>query len=238
MKRYIPNQHGAWAMLAVPYLLGVLAGVPRPIHILLFAAWLLAYLFCFPLLQWIKTGRRDRYQAPVWLYGSLLLPSGIALAVLEPMLLLYGAALLPLFAVNGLYARMNRERTVVNDLTAIVQFSSVIYPAYYVGGGTDWLLATELFAVSLLYFTGTVYYVKTMIREKGNPLYYLGSVAYHALLVIAAGWYREPLLMLLTVLLLARSAVVPKTKLTVKHSGMLEIGFSALVAVFTSTALL
>lgn len=51
MKKYIPNQHGAWAMLVLPFLFGVAASQGQPIHIPLFACWLLIYLFSFPLLQ-------------------------------------------------------------------------------------------------------------------------------------------------------------------------------------------
>ncbi|WP_438445690.1 YwiC-like family protein [Gorillibacterium sp. sgz5001074] len=238
MKRYIPNQHGAWAMLAVPYILGVAAAGARPIHALMFVCWLLAYLFSFPVLQWVRTGRKERYRGPALLYGGLLLPAGAALLLLEPRLIYYGLALLPLLAVNGIYARMNRERTVVNDLTAIVQFSSVVFPVYYLGGGDDWDLASTLFVLCVLYFTGTVYYVKTLIREKGNPVFYAGSVLYHLLLGAAALWYGEPLLLLLSGFLLARSALIPRIGLTVKQSGILEIGVSALVAVLTIQAVL
>lgn len=56
MKKYIPNQHGAWAMLVLPFLLGVAASKGQFIHIPLFICWLLIYLFSFPLLQGVKTG--------------------------------------------------------------------------------------------------------------------------------------------------------------------------------------
>lgn len=51
MKKYIPNQHGAWAMLVLPFLFGVAASRGQLIHIPLFVCWLLIYLFSFPLLQ-------------------------------------------------------------------------------------------------------------------------------------------------------------------------------------------
>jgi uncharacterized membrane protein len=231
MRRYIPNQHGAWAMLIVPYLFGLIASQPRWIHLPLFVAWLLAYLFTFHLLQWIRTGNRNRYLGPIRLYGSGFVVLGGWLAVWYPILVVYGICLLPLFAVNSRFARRNQERMLWNDLAAIIQFSSAVFPAYYAGGGNDWGLAAELFLISLLYFCGTVFYVKTMIREKNNPAYYLGSVGYHVVLLAAASFFRLPLLIILSAVLLARAAGLPKSGITIKQSGMLEIGCSLLVTI-------
>lgn len=229
MKRYIPNQHGAWAMLAVPFLFGMFASEPRPVHLVLFICWLLAYLFTFMLLQWTRTGKKERYLGPLKLYAVLFVITGVWLAIWQPVLMGYGLLLLPLFAVNRQFARLNRERSIWNDMAAILQFSSVVFPAYYTGGGEDWRLASELFLISVLYFAGTVFYVKTMIREKNNPVYYAGSVVYHTVLLAAAVMFRLPLLILLSAVLLARAAGFPRTQISIKQSGIFEIGCSVLV---------
>ncbi|MDT2246288.1 hypothetical protein P7H16_03805 [Paenibacillus larvae] len=56
----------------------------------------------------------------------------------------------------------------MNDLAAVLQFCSIVYVAFYTGGGyiSGWGTVHELFMISLLYFIGTIFYVKTMIREK------------------------------------------------------------------------
>jgi len=229
-KGYIPGQHGAWAMLIIPFLFGMFAARPVPLHALLFFGWVLVYLFSYPLLQWIRTKKRRIYGKPLIIYGSLLLPTGAALFALRPSLIWMALMFIPLFLVNGYYARRNRERSLVNDLAAVLQFSLMVFVAYQVGGGSDWKLAAELFGFSVLYFTGTVFYVKTMIREKHNVKYYWFSVGYHlALLAAAAVWYPPGLLVPLAVLLI-RAILSPRTKLSVKHSGMLEIAYSVLVA--------
>lgn len=105
LKHYIPNQHGAWAMLVLPFLFGMAASTPGWIHALLFACWLLIYLLMFPLLQWVRTGKGDRYRKPALLYGTLLVPAGTALALLRPDVILMALLFLPLFAVNVYYAR-------------------------------------------------------------------------------------------------------------------------------------
>jgi hypothetical protein len=229
--RYVPNQHGAWAMLIIPFLFGMFASKPVWLHLLLFLGWLLAYLFSYAFLQWIRTGKTALYKKTMLLYGGLLVPDAVALAVLDPALARMAPLFIPMFLVNCYYARRNRERSLINDLAAVVQFSLMVFVAYEAGGGSDWNLAFELFAFSVLYFTGTVFYVKTMIREKHNVNYYRISVGYHlALLAAAAVWFPPALLAPLAVLLV-RAVWSPRSKLKVKQTGMLEIAYSVLIAV-------
>jgi hypothetical protein len=229
-KGYIPNQHGAWAMLLIPFLFGMFAAKPVWLHVLLFLGWLLAYLFSYAFLQWLRTKKTTIYRRPMQVYGSLLIPIGFLLLVLDPALARLVSFFIPLFLVNCYYARRNQERALLNDLAAVVQFSLMVFVAYQAGGGTDWRLAAELFGFSILYFTGTVFYVKTMIREKHNAMYYRFSVMYHlALLVAGALWFPPGLLVPLTVLAV-RAVWSPHTKLSVKQTGILEIAYSVLIA--------
>ncbi|AHK39360.1 ywiC-like family protein [Bacillus anthracis] len=54
MKLVIPKQHGAWAMLVIPFLLSVILGKPTIYHIPLFIAWFFIYLATYPFLMYIK----------------------------------------------------------------------------------------------------------------------------------------------------------------------------------------
>src|SRR5690606_16925575 len=103
---YLPGQHGAWAMLIIPFVLGMAAAGPAWIHAPLFAAWLLIYLFSYPFLQWIKTKKRQVYLKPMLLYGGLLLPFAVLVAVWEPRLIRWVPMFIPLFAVNTWFARI------------------------------------------------------------------------------------------------------------------------------------
>lgn len=227
---YIPNQHGAWAMLVMPFLFGMFASKPVWLHAPLFLGWLLVYLFSYPFLQWLRTKKKRTYIGPMRLYGGLLIPTGVLLIVLEPALARWIPLFIPLFLVNAYFAIRNRERALINDLAAVVQFSLIVFVAYQAGGGTDWTPAVERFALSVLYFTGTVFYVKTMIREKHNRKYYAYSVGYHlAFLIAAALWFPSWLLPPLAVLLV-RAVWSPRAKMSVKQIGMLEFAYSALFA--------
>ncbi|GJM71172.1 membrane protein [Paenibacillus macerans] len=229
LKHYIPNQHGAWAMLVLPFLFGMAASTPGWIHALLFACWLLIYLLMFPLLQWVRTGKGDRYRKPALLYGTLLVPAGTALALLRPDVILMALLFLPLFAVNVYYARQKRERALVNDIAAIVQFSIMVFVSFKLGGGTDYGAAVELFLISIGYFAGTAFYVKTIIRERNNPRFYFYSVSYHLILALLAAWLFPLPLLLPALLLLARAAWCPRIRITAKQTGIMEIVYSVIV---------
>lgn len=231
MKYYIPNQHGAWAMLIVPFLFGMFAAVPVPMHLLLFVCWVLAYLFIFPLLQWIRTGRRERYLRPVVVYGLLLVPAAAWLICNDPGLLWFAMAFALLFAVNCYYAKINRERAFMNDLAAVLLFSTMAFIAYRVGGGTLWSEARTLFYISLLYFTGTVFFIKTMIRERGNRTFYKLSVGYHGIFILLVILFFSRWLLIPAVVLLLRAIWSPLTKMKIKHAGMLEIVYAVIMTV-------
>ncbi|WP_379152303.1 YwiC-like family protein [Paenibacillus sp. sgz5001063] len=228
MKKYIPNQHGAWAMLVLPFLFGMAASQALFLHIPLFLCWLFIYLFIFQLLQGVKTRRFDRVLKPLKVYGLLLLPFVIYLTAAKPKLLWFALLALPLFAVNLYYARTKNERALLNDISGILLFCLMVFPVFYVGGGTSWETATELFILALLYFVGTALYVKTIIREKNNPKYYYASVVYHSLFILI-GVFLFPSLTCPLLLLLARAASLPRTKITAKRTGMLEIVFSIML---------
>ncbi|MBT2289330.1 YwiC-like family protein [Paenibacillus albidus] len=229
MKRYIPNQHGAWAMLILPFLFGVAASGGHYLHIPLFVCWLLIYLFSFPLLQWVKTRRSDRYGKPVLVYGALLVPFILYMIISVPNLFWFALPLIPLFAVNVYFAKTKNERALLNDISAILAFCLMVYPVFYVGEGESWEMATNLFVLSVLYFIGTALYVKTIIRERKNPYYYYASVIYHIIMVVLGLLFWPAVAAAPLVVLLLRAIILPKTGVTAKQTGISEIGFSAML---------
>ena len=228
---YIPKQHGAWAMLILPLMFGVIASTPAWRHALLFIAWLLAYLFVYAALQWIRTRRNPAWLGPLRLYGGLLLPAGAALLVLEPELVPLLPLAAPFVLVNLYFAKRNRERAFLNDLAAVILFSLMTFAAFRVGDGTDLSLAFELFALSVLYFTGTIFYVKTMIREKHHKAFYWYSVLYHAAFLAVVALRYPAALLPAAAALLVRAVVTPRVDPPVKTVGMLEIAYAALVLI-------
>lgn len=80
------------------------------------------------------------------------------------------------------------------------------------------------------YFAGTVFYVKSAIRERDNRSFLALGVAFHAACTIAMLWL-SPWLALVFALLTVRAAVVPPRRLSPKALGIGEIVATILVAV-------
>ncbi|MEV7725486.1 YwiC-like family protein [Streptomyces sp. NPDC087917] len=228
---WLPDQHGAWAMLVVPFLAGaLLAPHPGPRHVLLLAAWLLGYVAVFHAQQWLRLRARGlrsarRHGRPALVFGAALAVCGIPLALLHPWLALAAAAAAPFVAVNTHYARTGRERALVNGLAAVVPACGMLLVAARLGGlGPDRAWPAAL--ACLLYFAGTVPYVKTMIRERGSRAYRRGSVAYHAVALAVAGAL-SPWLALPFAACLTRAAALPGRALRPAAIGALELALSA-----------
>ncbi|MFE5767704.1 YwiC-like family protein [Streptomyces sp. NPDC056485] len=231
---WLPDQHGAWAMLAVPFLAGTLLA-PRPgwAHAALFAAWLLGYAAVFHGQQWLRLRRvarrrpdaAARHVRPALVLGAACAALAAPLAVAHPWLPLAAAAAAPFLAVNTWYAWRGRERALANGLVAVVPACGMLLVAAGLGGvpaASAWRPALAC----LLYFAGTVPYVKTMIRERNSPAYRRGSVACHvAALAVAA--CLSPWLAIPFALYLARAAALPGRALKPPVVGAIEIACSA-----------
>ncbi|MGW8781860.1 YwiC-like family protein [Streptomyces sp. NPDC055796] len=243
---WLPDQHGAWAMLAVPFLAGTLSA-PRPrwAQAALFAAWLLGYAAVFHGQQWLRLHRiarrrpdaAARHVRPALVLGAACAALGLPLAAAHPRLLPAAAAAAPFVAVNTWYAWRGRERAPANGLAAVVPACGMLLVAAGLGGmpaASAWRPALAC----LLYFAGTVPYVKTMIRERNSRAYRRGSVAYHAA-ALAVAAFLSPWLAIPFAAYLARAAALPGRALRPPVVGAIEIACSAallatLVPVFSA----
>ena len=84
------------------------------------------------------------------------------------------------------------------------------------------------FVLCLAYFLGTVLFVKTMIRERGNPAYRRWSVGYHLLALAPAAW-ASPWATVLFAWLLVRAMLLPGRRLNPMRVGLIEFANSALL---------
>jgi hypothetical protein len=230
----VPPQHGAWAMLAVPYLLGTLAAGWTWAALPLLAVWLLGYLGSYSALMALRVRRRERFVASARVTAVAALPFALWLVIARPWTLVAWLALVPMALVNVWYARRRDERAWPNGLASVTNAGLMVFLAYGVGEGTDWRRAAVLFAIAWLYFAGTVFYVKTMIRERGSVAYYRASVAVHAVsaLVVSAV---SPWLTALFAWLLLRAALMPRlaarARVRPMQVGLVELANAVLLVV-------
>lgn len=227
---WVPNQHGAWAMLATPLLVGILASRPAWAHLPLAATWFVGYFAFFAAGLWLKARRRPRYLPPVRAYAVGAALAGALTLVMRPDVLRWA----PLFVLPlgiGLAASALRDdRSLWSGLTTTAGSALMTPVAYDVGGGTNWHRAWVLAAVLALYFAGTVVYVKTMIRERGEPAFLALSVGFHLAATLAMIWV-HPALVAVFALLTLRTALLARMTLSPKAVGIGEIFATVVVAV-------
>lgn len=245
---WVPNQHGAWAMLIVPFVVGVLDAGPDWRHIPLLFALLAGYLAFFAVGLWLRSRCKARYWPPARAYGALAGVLGLVVIAVEPTLLRWAVVFLPLLAISLWCSWRRADRSLLNDGVTVLFASLMTVVVAGVGDqragsaalaglawlpGADqphaWVLAGLLFA----YFGGTVLYVKSMIRNRGERGMYLLSVVYHVVVCVPA-IMAGPWLGALFVALAVRAAVVPRRwpRLTPAQLGFGEIAASLILTVF------
>lgn len=204
-KEWIPRQHGAWFMLLVPATLGWLFRLGRPgstptadrERILLLVTWVVFYLIFNAISLMLKAAppRRSAYLRPMGTYLALGVLLGLAcVAVFGWRLLWWGILFLPLASLAFLLASMGRERSVTSGLITAAACSlfgltmyspdavALLVQAHHQQTRTMGWIAIVCF----LYFGGTVFSVKTLIRERGSQSAFLESCLWHILAVILA----------------------------------------------------
>lgn len=227
MKPLLPKQHGAWAMLIIPFLLGAYYGGFSWLHIPLFLGWLLLYLATYPFFMAIKNKKRRQYYLRWFLAYSIPAVVLLLIPLVNHFSLLYfGLSMMPFFLINIYYARKKNERALLNDLAAIAEFCIGGLASFYVGDGELNLRAAEIFSFCFLFFTGSSFYVKTMIREKKNVVYKWASWGFHLLLIIGLFIMGYPLLVIAYFPSVIRAIYLYGKSISVLKLGVLEIANS------------
>ena len=171
----IPKEHGGWAMLLIPYVIGL--GVAERIgleSLLFLAGILLVFLASEPLSVLVKSlrgkgpnNRRD--SALRWLLIYLFLAGLVSVTVI----LLYGRWWLILFGVLGLtslglqgFVESRRmDRTITGELVGALGLSLSAPGVYYVTLGDLGQIAFLLWLLSSLHSMGSVLYVNLRLRH-------------------------------------------------------------------------
>jgi hypothetical protein len=247
----VPKEHGAWAMLYVPFAAGVLAARDAaPAHVPALLALLGSVTGLFlgreSLLSWWRAQHRNQPArslalATSWQLAGAAICAAILFALRPP------AALLPLaiagalvFFVHIVQMRRREGRTVFGETLAILGLA-LAAPAAYITGRGEWSSqALVLYVLCVLFFASSVLRVKGLVlaaqprRASQRRVLQRASIAYHIglLLIVVcgglAGW--SPLLALVAFLPVSVSAIVSlgtsNGRPNLLRTGLLEIAFS------------
>lgn len=258
----IPREHGTWAMLLVPLVVGaVVAGEWVAEAPLFFLASLGLFLARYPLTvlfrAWIGRTRQSQPRAWRWLTIYSLFSLGLALPLIYPYdrwwLLGLGALSLALLLLSFYLVKERLERTEAGELMMVAGLTLTAPGAYYAGAGHLGAAALYLWLLSFLYFGASVFYVKMRVRHrtiKSRPslgqrwamaratiLYHLGL----ALVVIALALVGQvPILTPLAYLPLlgkvATAAAAPAPGMSIRQVGVMEVAHSILFGALLSLA--
>lgn len=245
---WIPKQHGAWAMLTVPFVVGAVRGGLAPAQAALFVTWFVGYL-CFAAAGlWLRSRLKPVHRAPVLAYGLVCAVAGLVLLAMRPDLLLWAPVFAPYAALSLWYSWRRKDRALANDVVTIVAaclMTLVAASAGRLGSVAAAVTSPVLIGMTLaltLYFVGTSLYVKTLIRERNSAGYRRASIAYHAAATLL--WAVVPLLLpeawavpvVTTVLLVVffavttvRAAVMAGRRVRPMKVGLGEIALSAVL---------
>lgn len=204
----MPREHGAWAILAVPLILGVIAAGPAPGHALLALAAVSAYLFSVPATEWMRT-RRPELRPPTLLFGAATAAFGIPLVAMHTAIALFALVA----AAAGLIALAlslgGRATSVLVSLVQVAQAIALVPAAAVVTGRFDAPATLEATLAAAIYLIGSVLVVRSLIRARNDLAYLAVSVAFHAVAVVVAALLLPGAYAVLAVGLLARAIALP-----------------------------
>lgn len=192
-----PPQHGAWAFLGLPLVLGFLVSGPSWTWLPLTWGWVAAYPASYFALSYVRARRPERFRRPLAIWASACAPAAIALVALRPWLLWVGVVYVASFAVNIAYARRNRERDLVNDAIFVGQCAAMVVVTFLVSldpaRTTPWALADAvpahvwlLTAVCAAVLLGSTLHVKSLLRERRDPRFARASRIFAVACLVAS----------------------------------------------------
>ena len=244
-----PKQHGAWAFLIVPLLLGSLLGSGNWLGFVFALTWIAAYpvsyfggrAFLTRVRRgaWTARARDELRSALPWV--TVTLTGAITLVAMRPWILLPGAVIAALWSVSIYLSWLGRERGIINDLLLVTLASIAPLLMYSVANNQHslsllphsiWIAAL----VSLLFFVGSVLHVKALIRGVKDHRWHIASVGFHiavvtALLLSMSSWW----LAFPFTIALGRT-IVMKPGLRPGKIGAIETVIALLVVICTVTA--
>src|ERR1051326_7839061 len=189
----LPKEHGAWAMLYVPFCMGILVAGSLSWRVLLLG---LSMTFVFiareSLLLWWRARSRGKEASDtgrlMLIYFGLAALCGAPLIFFSQLFGLVPMALLVivLLGINTLQAAQREDRTVLGESLAIIGLTLTAPAAYYVARGKWETVALWLWILSALYFTSSIFYVKLRVlalsarKEQARQQAWWSCALYHS----------------------------------------------------------
>lgn len=225
MKLLLPKEHGAWAMWIAPYIIGIFLSEFKWVHIIMLIAIFFAYISISPFLQGI---RRPVERKEMWKYSFYYLSIagllGLPILFFYPKLTFLLLVILPFLLINIFYVKRRKERAFTNDLAAVFALSSTIMVSYFIGAEQYDAKMFSAWILTVLFFLGSIFYVKSAIRERNNTKFKLLAKIYTIALPVFGWLFADVFLMLAYLFSAVRILLLPYEKnVSSKKIGIIEI---------------
>jgi hypothetical protein len=235
----LPREHGSWFMFLIPLLLGALLTGFSSNEWLLIPSAFFAFLAITPATLLLKNPKqKSTYWNWLFFYlgvsagiGVSLIPHHLGLLLLLPIIVLS-------FGINLYFIKKKSERHLLNDLFGTLALTLSFLAAYYVGKGHLDHAAFWEWAYLFLFFYGSSLHIKSLIRERKNPLMKMASIGYALGLLVLFSLLRVSIWVQAGQLIsFIRVLALPQTtKLSVKVIGIIEIINAVLFGIFFTLA--
>ncbi|EIJ70138.1 YwiC-like family protein [Pasteurella bettyae] len=226
MKLLISNQHGAIVMALMPFIYGMLLSTPIWQHGFLLLAWFSLYLMTYPFLNLFKGRNLELYKKWTVIYFSAVIIFAIPAVLHNWRILYFAIAIILLSPISIYYVKRKDERSLLNDFNGILIFAIAGMCSYYFAN-SDW--DEKIYWIAIypsLFFIGTTFYVKSMMRERKNPVYLRISIVFHLACIVMFACMQQYLLALAFIVPFIRAIWLPHKKLSIKQVGLIEMGVS------------
>ncbi len=251
---WIPTQYGAWALLLLPIMTAYGRAIRlhdfSPFYLPATVAMISAYLAfnAYSVAISMRPHRRSYAMRVVWIYSSLLIIAGLITAIMNPSILWWTILAAPVVAVALRSVQSRRERSISSGISTLILASgtfialrigdpSVIFtserPAYLIQ-------EIALFIVIICYEIGTVFHVKSLIRERLSRRAALRSAIYHLIsftivtLCIFPSWLNDIFLAIFAFITI-RAALLPilirHHRLSVGLIGSIEMAITITISI-------
>ncbi|MDW7680496.1 MAG: YwiC-like family protein [bacterium] len=256
MKIYIPKEHGSWAILLIPYFIGVaITGDISSRTALGLIGILMLFFIRQPLLLILKN--RNNYKMnhrALWL--NFLIPLMAGLGIFFWLMLNYqlwqlwliGCIGLMLFSLYIYLFLQRKERSIPGELVGIFLLSLSSTVAVALAQGKLTSQALLLWLVNALYFSSSVFYIKMKLAARNqyrkdsadkkdlsmikNCLAYLAILMIIVVILIFADWL-PGLIILAFVPMIVHTLwhiLVRNTEVKIMREGWIQVGLSIIYA--------
>lgn len=257
MKVPIPREHGAWGMLYVPFIIAAVTVGSLSYKLLLFFIGMTAAFFAHePLVIYLRLdpkrpeNKEKREHARFWfgIYSLIAAASMIPLIVFNHLwLLLVFGGLSGIFLFTHVYLVSElSQRNIVAEFLGVLCLTASAPATCYVARGTIDRQALLLWAINILYFTSSIFYIKMRVskfaKKKDAPRQTTQCIAYHAFLIVCLvalvynGASTVVAALAFVPVVIRALYYISKTdkKLSLKSIGFSEVAYSLIFVLFSA----